>query len=75
MTETSSWPEESWPIAPPSEADWLHELCGDGTTGYMPPALPDAAWVLHAMYEHESGPAGATYDDLQKGRVNADQLD
>lgn len=75
MTETSSWPEESWPITPPSEADWLHELCGDGTTGYMPPALPDAAWVLHAMYEHESGPAEATYDDLDKGRVNADQLD
>ncbi|MFD8123234.1 hypothetical protein ACWHAO_04020 [Streptomyces albidoflavus] len=75
MTEIPSWSAEKWPIAPPSEADWLYELCGDGSTGFMPPALPDAAWVLHAMYEHVSGPAEATYDDLDKGRVDADQID
>ncbi|MEU6109475.1 hypothetical protein ABZ853_13880 [Streptomyces albidoflavus] len=75
MTEIPSWSAEMWPIAPPSEADWLYELCGDGSTGFMPPALPDAAWVLHAMYEHESGPVEATYDDLDKGRVDVDRID
>jgi hypothetical protein len=37
------------------------ELPGDGLTGFMPPALPDAAWVLNAMYEHEQGPAEVSY--------------
>ncbi|MFI0028449.1 hypothetical protein [Streptomyces albidoflavus] len=66
MTEMPSWSAENWAIAPPSEADWLHDLCSEGTTGFMPPALPDAAWVLHAPYEHVSGPVEATSDDLDK---------
>lgn len=44
---------DQWPLAPPGTADWLRDLCGDGLTGFLPPALPDAAWVLNAMYEHE----------------------
>ncbi|MET7506522.1 hypothetical protein [Streptomyces albidoflavus] len=75
MTETPSWSAESWPIAPPSEAEWLRDLCGDGTTGFMPPALPDAAWVLHAMYEHVSGPVEVTYADLHQGGADADRID
>ncbi|MCX5380106.1 hypothetical protein [Streptomyces sp. NBC_00091] len=42
-----------WPPAPAGATGRLLELCGDGLTGFMPPALPDAAWVLNAMYEHE----------------------
>jgi len=54
-----------WPLAPSGTTDWLLELCGDGLTGFMPPAMPDAAWVLNAMYEHERGPA----EDLETGTI------
>ncbi|MEU9376047.1 hypothetical protein AB0D94_20040 [Streptomyces sp. NPDC048255] len=51
-----------WPLAAAGETDWLRELaCDDGLTGFMPPALPDAAWVLHSMYEHELGPTDMSY--------------
>ncbi|GAB7184521.1 hypothetical protein ATKI12_4352 [Kitasatospora sp. Ki12] len=55
-----------WPLAPSAETDWLMELCQDGTLGFMPPALPDAVWVLNAMYEHEQGPRDVSYDEYHK---------
>ncbi|MFJ8623774.1 hypothetical protein ACIRD3_13140 [Kitasatospora sp. NPDC093550] len=58
-----------WPLAPSGEADWLVELCEDGTLGFMPPGLPDAGWVLHAMYEHERGPGEVSYDEERRARL------
>ncbi|MFC9087431.1 hypothetical protein [Nocardiopsis dassonvillei] len=59
-----------WPVVSSEETRWLSELTGDdGLTGFMPPPLPDAAWVLHAMYEHERGSSGATYDDRHRARL------
>ncbi|MCX5208480.1 hypothetical protein OG689_04080 [Kitasatospora sp. NBC_00240] len=68
-------PEESnplsglWPPAPSGTTDWLVELCHDGTTGFMPPVMPDAAWVLNAMYEHERGPAETSYHEYRQARL------
>ncbi|MEU2448537.1 hypothetical protein ABZ605_00490 [Streptomyces sp. NPDC012765] len=60
-----------WPTAAAGETDWLRELTGGhGLTGFMPPGLPDAAWVLHAMYEHEVGPTGTSYVDYQRAVLN-----
>ncbi|WP_412079471.1 hypothetical protein ACLF6K_38590 (plasmid) [Streptomyces xanthophaeus] len=36
----------------------------------MPPALPDAAWVLHSMYEHVLGPTGMSYVAYQRAVLN-----
>jgi hypothetical protein len=58
-----------WPLAPTSTTDWLLELCGDGLTGFMPPAMPDAAWVLNAMYEHEQGPTEVSYHEYRQARL------
>ncbi|GAA2200037.1 hypothetical protein [Streptomyces bangladeshensis] len=69
MPETSDPVAARWPLASPRTADWLRELAGDGVTGFMPPPLPDAAWVLNAMYEHERGPDGVTYDAYHRARV------
>ncbi|MCU4749542.1 hypothetical protein [Streptomyces sp. G-5] len=44
-----------WSPASAGTTDWLRELCGDGLTGFLPPAMPDAAWVLNAMYAWEHG--------------------
>ncbi|MFJ6784942.1 hypothetical protein [Streptomyces yangpuensis] len=55
-----------WPLAPSDTTDWLLELCGDGVTGFMPPAMPDAVWVLNAMYEHEEGPADVSYHEYRQ---------
>ncbi|MFI7099422.1 hypothetical protein ACIBK8_08695 [Streptomyces sp. NPDC050161] len=45
-----------WQAALSAETEWLEELCqDDGYTGFPVPGMPDAAWVLHAMYEHEQG--------------------
>ncbi|MFE5208136.1 hypothetical protein [Streptomyces sp. NPDC056600] len=63
MSDKASPLQSQWPPAPSGAADWLRELCGDGITGFMPPAMPDAVWVLNAMYEHERGPGEVTYDD------------
>ncbi|MFI8279598.1 hypothetical protein ACIGBH_32815 [Streptomyces sp. NPDC085929] len=68
-------PEESnplsglWPLVPSDATDWLLELCGDGVTGFMPPAMPDSAWVLNAMYEHEQGPAEVSYHEYRQARL------
>ncbi|WP_328617335.1 hypothetical protein OHS18_14015 [Amycolatopsis sp. NBC_00355] len=58
-----------WPLAASGTTDWLRELCGDGLTGFMPPPMPDAAWVLNAMYEHEDGPAGMSYQEYRRARI------
>lgn len=58
-----------WPLAPSGATDWLLELCGDGITGFMPPAMPDAVWVLNAMYEHEQGPADVSYHEHHQARL------
>lgn len=66
MTELAA----CWPVVPSEEADWLVELTGDdGLTGFMPPPLPDAAWVLNAMYEHEHGPSDVSYDDRYRAEL------
>ncbi|WP_326948490.1 hypothetical protein OG439_06740 [Amycolatopsis sp. NBC_01307] len=58
-----------WPLAPSGTTDWLRERCGDGLTGFMPPAMPDAAWVLNAMYEHERGPTETSYHEYRQARL------
>ncbi|MEU2632584.1 hypothetical protein [Kitasatospora sp. NPDC007106] len=58
MPEEPTPPPTRWPLAPPGATDRLFDLCGDGLTGFMPPPVPDAAWVRNAMYEHRQGPAG-----------------
>ncbi|MFE5724505.1 hypothetical protein [Streptomyces erythrochromogenes] len=74
MHETSAAPATArWPLAASAETDWLRELtAGDGLTGFMPPALPDAAWVLHAMYEHELGPFDMSYVEYLRAFLNMD---
>ncbi|WP_240509147.1 hypothetical protein [Streptomyces agglomeratus] len=52
-----------WPLVPSRATTWLLELCGDGLTGFMPPAMPDAVWVLNAMYEYEQGPVDVSYHE------------
>lgn len=42
---------------------------GNGVTGFMPPPLPDAAWLLNAMYGHEDGPSETSYDEYHRARV------
>ncbi|MFJ9690517.1 hypothetical protein [Kitasatospora sp. NPDC101183] len=66
MSEEPNPLSDLWPLAPSGATDWLVELCGDGTTGFMPPALPDAVWVLNAMYEHERGPAEVSYHEYRQ---------
>ncbi|MFF4602614.1 hypothetical protein ACFY12_07645 [Streptomyces sp. NPDC001339] len=51
-----------WQLAASAETAWLAELCqDDGYTGFLPSGVPDAAWVLHAMYEHERGPGTVSH--------------
>ncbi|MCT9089778.1 hypothetical protein N4G70_12985 [Streptomyces sp. ASQP_92] len=69
MSEESNLMSELWPLAPAQATDWLLELCGDGITGFMPPAMPDAVWVLNAMYEHEEGPADVSYHEYHQARL------
>ncbi|WP_411146265.1 hypothetical protein [Streptomyces sp. x-80] len=66
MSEISNPVTAQWPLAPSSSTDWLLELCGDGVTGFMPPPMPDAVWVLNAMYEHEQGLADVSYHDYHQ---------
>lgn len=41
-----------------TETPWLAALSGDdGLLGFEPPARPDSAWILHAMYEDPRRPA------------------
>ncbi|WP_411126395.1 hypothetical protein [Streptomyces sp. x-19] len=59
-----------WQIVPSAETDWLVELCEeDGITGFPPPGMPDAAWVLNAMYEHEQGPGTVSHHEVHQARL------
>ncbi|WP_411575408.1 hypothetical protein [Streptomyces mutabilis] len=69
MSEESNLMSSLWPLAPSGATDWLLERCGDGITGFMPPAMPDAVWVLNAMYEHEQGPADVSYHEYHRARL------
>ncbi|MEU9467326.1 hypothetical protein AB0D78_11825 [Streptomyces avermitilis] len=69
MSEIPALVTAHWPPAPSSATDWLLELAGDGVTGFMPPPLPDAAWVLNAMYEQEQGPTDMSYDEHNRARL------
>ncbi|MEV5943450.1 hypothetical protein [Streptomyces sp. NPDC051994] len=69
MSEETNLMSSLWPLAPSGATDWLLELCGDGITGFMPPAMPDAVWVLNAMYEHEQGPADVSYHEYHQARL------
>ncbi|AUY53598.1 hypothetical protein EH183_37565 [Streptomyces sp. CB01881] len=68
MPEESDLLSNPWPLAPSGATDWLLKLCGDGLTGFMPPAMPDAAWVLNAMYEHENGPGDVSHHEYHQAR-------
>ncbi|MGW1641663.1 hypothetical protein [Streptomyces lavendulae] len=72
MNEMSAAPATTrWPPAAAGETDWLRELTDDdGLSGFMPPALPDAAWVLHSMYEHELGPTDVSYAAYERAVLN-----
>lgn len=72
MKETPAAPVPAlWPLTASAETDGLRELAGeDGLTGFMPPALPDAAWVLHSMYEHELAPFDMSYVEYQRAFLN-----
>ncbi|MEU1286660.1 hypothetical protein [Kitasatospora sp. NPDC005856] len=77
MPEESNLLSGLWPLAPSAATGWLRELCGDGLTGFMPPAMPDAVWVLNAMYEHEQGPTDVSHHEyrqacLADGRIQPD---
>jgi hypothetical protein len=67
--------DKLWPPAPSGTTDWLRDLCGDGLTGFLPPAMPDAAWVLNAMYEHEQGPTGTTHHEYRQARLAEGKLE
>ncbi|WP_247746582.1 hypothetical protein [Streptomyces oryzae] len=56
-------------MASSHEVDWLRELAGDGTTGFLAPAMPDSVWVLNAMYEHEDRSAEVSYDECWRAAV------
>ncbi|GHI83253.1 hypothetical protein ACWGF3_17215 [Streptomyces xanthophaeus] len=61
-----------WPLTASGETGWLRELTADdGLTGFRPPGLPDAAWVLHSMYEHELGPTGMSYVAYQQAVLSS----
>ncbi|MFH8804600.1 hypothetical protein ACH4F6_34420 [Streptomyces sp. NPDC017936] len=66
MSEESNPLSSLWPLVPAGAADWLLELCGDGLTGFMPPAMPDAVWVLNAMYEQ--GPPDVSSHEHHRAR-------
>ncbi|MEI5101783.1 hypothetical protein RB200_28825 [Streptomyces sp. PmtG] len=70
MSEESHLMSSLWPLVPSGATGWLLELCGDGLTGFMPPAMPDAAWVLNALYEHEHGPVDVSYHEYQRARAD-----
>ncbi|GLY78274.1 hypothetical protein Airi01_065410 [Actinoallomurus iriomotensis] len=71
MSEIPALVFTRWPLVSAGAADWLVDLAGDGLTGFMPPPLPDAAWVLNAMYEHENGPTDVSYDEYHRDGLDA----
>ncbi len=69
MPEESNLLSALWPLALSGATDWLLELCGDGLTGFMPSAMPDAAWVLNAMYEHGHEPGDVSHHEYRQTRL------
>ncbi|MGA4542529.1 hypothetical protein ACPA54_21290 [Uniformispora flossi] len=70
MSEDVGPLDAAWPLAPPDAVVWLRELCDDdGVTGFLAPPMPDAAWVLNAMYEHERGPGTVSYDERKQAAL------
>jgi hypothetical protein len=62
----------AWRETALGEAQWLAELRPDGEwTGYDPGARPDAVWILHAMYEWESGATRTTHHELRQSLLDA----
>ncbi|WP_369359977.1 hypothetical protein [Streptomyces sp. cg2] len=53
-------------VSAEAETRWLAALSGDdGLVGFEPPARPDSAWILHAMYEDLRFPViSADADDV-----------
>ncbi|MCD9145682.1 hypothetical protein [Streptomyces albireticuli] len=59
-----------WSPAPADATAWLAHLSGDdGLTGYLVPGLPDAAWVLNAMYEREEGPGTVSHHAARRAAL------
>ncbi|NEA68246.1 hypothetical protein [Streptomyces sp. SID12488] len=71
MSEEPNPMSSLWPLVRSGATDWLLELCGDGLTGFMPPAMPDAVWVLNSMYEHNQGSNEVSYDEHHRARLAA----
>ncbi|BCJ75450.1 hypothetical protein CS0771_49940 [Catellatospora sp. IY07-71] len=67
---------DGWRETHLDEAGWLAELCPGGEwTGYDPGPRPDAAWILHAMYEWESGPTETTHQQVRESLLDADLVE
>ncbi|WP_212829948.1 hypothetical protein [Catellatospora sp. TT07R-123] len=68
--------ETPWHPVALAEADWLAELDPDGADrGFDPGSRPDAVWILHAMYEWESGPTRTTHQDLRRSLLEAGMVE
>ncbi|MFJ2404165.1 hypothetical protein ACIOUE_23020 [Streptomyces xanthochromogenes] len=67
----------SWVRVPAdTETRWLAALSGDdGFLGFEPPARPDSAWILHAMYEDRRLPATPADTDTAIDTEGADDRD
>ncbi|MEU0544494.1 hypothetical protein ABZ319_31940 [Nocardia sp. NPDC005978] len=62
----------SWNIADRALVSWLGTPDTDiGWCGYETASTPDAVWLLHAMYEHDSAPSELTYNDVRQHRLAA----
>ncbi|WP_189305507.1 hypothetical protein [Streptomyces albospinus] len=59
----------NWPrVRAEAETRWLAAVSGDdGLLGFEPPARPDSAWILHAMYEDLRSPAPPADADAATG--------
>ncbi|GAA1621263.1 hypothetical protein ACFQY4_24345 [Catellatospora bangladeshensis] len=67
---------DGWRETHLDETGWLAELCPEGEwTGYDPGPRPDAAWILHAMYEWESGPTETTHQQVRESLLDADLVE
>lgn len=50
-------------VPPEPYEEWIGESAG---TGYDPEGWEDHTWVLHAMYETDTLPAGLSHDDVDR---------
>ncbi len=65
-------PGASWREVEVSALGWLKELDPEGeTTGFDVDGLPDAAWVLNAMYEWEKNEVAVTHHQVRQSLVDA----